>query len=132
MQIIKLSKKIWIDNNGNYYYNGKIKKLQKFKRKLVHLQGHPVRQLAWYIGYYFVPGYKEGLYIDHIDFDASNCHPSNLQWVTQSINTQRSKDYYNPNSLSSQIKAYYGNKTTRKIIIRELVYYKRHNKFRWE
>lgn len=29
MKIIKLSKKIWIDNNGNYYYNGKIKKLQK-------------------------------------------------------------------------------------------------------
>lgn len=132
MKIVKLSKRIWIDNNGNYYYNGKIKKLQKGKRKLIHLNGQPVRQLAWYIGYYFVPGYKEGLVIDHIDFDPSNCHLSNLQWLTQSINTQRTKDYYNHNNLSSQIRAHYGIKISRKIIIRDLIWYKRHGKFRWE
>ena len=58
------------------------------------------------VGLLFVDGYEEGLTIDHIDGNKTNNHVSNLEWVTNSENTQRAirnglrntKGEYNPNA----------------------------------
>lgn len=40
------------------------------------------------IGIAFVPGYKDGLSINHIDGDKLNNRPSNLEWVSLARNSQ--------------------------------------------
>ena len=42
------------------------------------------------IGKAFVPGYKPGLVINHKDGNGLNCHPDNLEWVTQKENIHHS------------------------------------------
>lgn len=40
------------------------------------------------VAYYFVDGYKEGLYVNHIDGNKENNHYTNLEWVTNEENVR--------------------------------------------
>lgn len=98
---------IWIDINGYeglYQISnlGQVKSFQKDKEKILSLaynnagylkvilckngtkKTHLVHQL---VAHAFVPGYREGLVVNHIDENKSNNHASNLEWVSQRENT---------------------------------------------
>lgn len=45
--------------------------------------------LHWLLARAFVPGYKIGLCVDHINNDSTDNNISNLQWVTRSENTKK-------------------------------------------
>lgn len=130
--MVKLTEKYSIDDDGNLYVNGK---LRKIKRRTYIRVGKEVQQLAFWIGKEFVNGYFEGAVIDHIDSDPTNNNPNNLQWITQSENILKRKDFDNANS--REIKKYFeeNGKTvfSHKEIVKELVWKMRHNgKFRFE
>lgn len=132
MKMVKLTEKYSIDDNGNLYVNGK---LRKIKRRTYIRVGKEVQQLAYWIGKEFVNGYFEGAVIDHIDSDPTNNNPKNLQWITQSENILKRKDFDNADS--REIRKYYkeNGKTeySHTEIVKELVWKMRHNgKFRFE
>ena len=124
---IKLTETYAINENGELFKNGKIVNYKK--RKYLRV-GNEVQQLAYWIGKHFVQGYFEGAVIDHIDSNPLNNNPSNLQWITQSQNTQKRSDF--KNTITQKILEHLPN-ATHKDIVRENNWYKRHgNKFRWE
>ena len=41
------------------------------------------------VAHAFVDGHFEGATVDHLDFDPTNNHFSNLEWVTQKVNNER-------------------------------------------
>ena len=124
---VKLTKTYSINENGELFKNEKIVNYKK--RKYLRV-GNEVQQLAYWIGKHFVQGYFEGAVIDHIDSNPLNNNPSNLQWITQSQNTQKRSDF--KNTITQKILEHLPN-ATRKDIVREIIWYKRHeNKFRWE
>lgn len=43
------------------------------------------------VAHAFIDGYFEGATVDHLDFDPANNHFSNLEWVTQKENNDRSR-----------------------------------------
>lgn len=45
--------------------------------------------LHWMLARVFVPGYKVGLVVDHIDNDSRNNNINNLQWLTRSENAAK-------------------------------------------
>lgn len=53
----------------------------------------------------FVPGYKKGLEVNHIDFDRHNNHVDNLEWVTHTENVEHS---YKNGRHPCQINDYHG------------------------
>lgn len=97
MKQIKGSEKYFIDENGNVF-NQKGKKLKPFSMtsKKYLEQGHCARYaldldigrktLHRIVAENLVEGWFEGAFVDHIDRDPSNNHPSNLRWVTRSEN----------------------------------------------
>ena len=124
---VKLTKTYSINEDGELFKNGKIVNYKK--RKYLRV-GNEVQQLAYWIGKHFVQGYFEGAVIDHIDSNPLNNNPSNLQWITQSQNIQKRSDF--KNTITQKILEHLPN-ATRKDIVREIIWYKRHgNKFRWE
>lgn len=44
-----------------------------------------------FIAYFLVPGYQEGLVVNHKDGNKQNNHPSNLEWITQKENIAHAK-----------------------------------------
>lgn len=46
-----------------------------------------------YVAHAWVPGYFEGAEVNHKDFDRTNYHADNLEWVTHADNIQYTLDY---------------------------------------
>ena len=59
------------------YCNIVLSKKSKTKTRTVHSL----------VAEYFVDGYKEGYEVNHIDFEKTNNHVDNLEWVTPSYNS---------------------------------------------
>lgn len=131
MKIVKLTKKYSIDDEGNLYKNGN----KVISNKRIYLRvGDEVQQLAYWIGINFVPGYFEGAVIDHIDSDPTNNNPKNLQWITQSENILKRKDFEDTYSIDirKNFEENGKNKYSHNEIVKELVWRMRHGKFRFE
>lgn len=95
---------IWCSSEDPYTFwakdeNGYYKLTQYFNKPT---QKWNVKQGYWRVRYNkklymahviiastFVPGYKPGLVVDHIDNDSTNNDPSNLQWVTRKENSKK-------------------------------------------
>lgn len=69
-------------NSCGYYRIRCNKKGQKFKKFFVHRL----------VALLFVDGYKDGYVVDHIDGNKTNNIYTNLEWVSNSVNTKRSFD----------------------------------------
>jgi hypothetical protein len=68
--------KPWIDKRGYHIVSAKLgdKRPKMFVHRLVALA--------------FVPGFKEGLYVNHINGNKLDNRPENLEWVTLADNTK--------------------------------------------
>lgn len=132
MKLVKLTKRYSIDDNGNLYKDNV--KVIVNKRILLRIGGE-VQQVAYWIGKNFVPGYFDGAVIDHIDSNPANNHPSNLQWITQSENIFKRKDFDNCESREIMKHFEENGKTeySHNEIMKELVWKLRHDgKFRFD
>lgn len=102
-----MNEQIWVDivgYEGDYQISndGQVKSLKNGKEKMLSLRQrkdgyldillsnngirkrHQVHKL---VAEHFVPGYQEGLVVNHIDENKTNNHASNLEWVTIKQNT---------------------------------------------
>ena len=120
MKQIKNSQKYFIDIDGNIF-NSRGKKVKPYihtSKKYLD-KGHLIRYavdldigrkiLHRVIAENLVDGWFEGAYVDHIDRDPTNNHPSNLRWVTPSQNRLNCDELARTNKVKETWRLKYAN-----------------------
>ena len=84
----------WVSKDGDLI--NPHKKNQKVTQYRLNKDGYPVTggyvPVHLFVAHAWVDGYKEGLEVNHIDFDRTNYNADNLKWVTHKQNCRWSAD----------------------------------------
>ena len=90
----------YADDNGNIYSARLYTKQKKLVKRIpyescgyyrlgIHLNGKRIDlSVAYLVARAFVPGYKEGLEVNHINKNRKDNRPSNLEWLTRKENVR--------------------------------------------
>lgn len=87
------------DSNGDIYSNRNCKELTKltpyvklgYKRVRLQINGKcKDKSIAYLVARAYVEGYREGLEVNHKDYNRENNKPDNLEWLTRKENVRYS------------------------------------------